>query len=176
MISNNEIEISNAIRNHQKITFNYDVFYNLEQLQNILLAQLKITNEGNFPIGNNNMIINFSGDAFGEYKIMGKGNQNQMSFVEKTFISDDKKKLNYLANMLNSTSAINALLMVNATKEKSAELIANEFKKIIVEVLNNDRETMSYLLDFNNQEKNRGADVLLEPSISFEDIYNIFLK
>ncbi len=39
---------------------------------------------------------------------MGKGSQNKILFNQNNFIIDDKKRLNYLAKMLNDTTTIRA--------------------------------------------------------------------
>ncbi|QHX36397.1 hypothetical protein [Spiroplasma sp. BIUS-1] len=47
-------------------------------------------------------------------------------------------------------------------------------KEIIVEILNSQKDFMNNMLDI--QENGSGADILLDPSISFDDIYSLFLN
>lgn len=83
--------------------------YNLQQLQDIPFQDLLDSN--NLLPNDKVAMIKFyvgSVSVFGQYKIKGAGNQNQISFNQRNFISDDKKRLNYLSKMINDTTAIKA--------------------------------------------------------------------
>ncbi|AGM25427.1 hypothetical protein [Spiroplasma chrysopicola] len=60
--------------------------------------------------------------------------------------------------------------------ENGAKQLEQLFKEIIVEILNNNRETMTFLFENDDLDKNRGADFLLNKEIEFNDIYNMFLN
>ncbi|WHQ36616.1 lipoprotein [Spiroplasma sp. SV19] len=93
-----------SIQEQTKTTFNYDVGYNLEQLQDIPASDLQASN----PIWDptSDMLSLYDGSSFGQFVIEGMDNQNEMSFKEKSFISDDKTRLNYLSGMLNNSRSI----------------------------------------------------------------------
>ncbi|WHQ37533.1 lipoprotein [Spiroplasma sp. SV19] len=97
-------DIRSSIQEQTKVTFNYDVGYNLEQLQDIPASDLQASN----PIWDptSDMLALYDGSSFGQFIIEGVDNQNQMSFEEKSFISDDKARLNYLSEMLNNSRSI----------------------------------------------------------------------
>ncbi|AGM26478.1 hypothetical protein SSYRP_v1c08890 [Spiroplasma syrphidicola EA-1] len=60
--------------------------------------------------------------------------------------------------------------------ESDVKQLEQLFKEIIVEILNNNRETMTFLFENDDLENNLGADFLLNSTIGFEDIYNLFLN
>ncbi|AOX44101.1 hypothetical protein S100390_v1c07650 [Spiroplasma sp. NBRC 100390] len=98
-------QLESAIQKNEKVAFNYDVSYNLKQLEDIPFQDL---------LDNNNLSANvktgiirfYEGSTFGQYKIKGKNIQNYILFNQKKFINDDRKRINYLAKMLNNTTAI----------------------------------------------------------------------
>ncbi|WP_338964221.1 hypothetical protein [Spiroplasma endosymbiont of Sarcophaga carnaria] len=110
IVSMNEFsKVSTDIKKNEQILFNYDVSYNLQQLQNIPFQDLLDSN--NLLPNDKVAMIRFcvgSISVFGQYKIEGTGNQNQVLFNQKNFIGNDKKRLNYLSKMLNDTTAIKA--------------------------------------------------------------------
>ncbi len=63
-ILNDGTNIKNSIKNNQKIIFNYDVSYNLQQLQNIPFQEL-LDNNNLLPSDKNAIIKFYDGSVFG---------------------------------------------------------------------------------------------------------------
>lgn len=104
-ILEDSMNIRKAIRSQQNVIFNYDVSYNLQQLQDIPFQDL-FDNNILLPYNRTGMIRFYGRDIFGQYKILGNNSQNQLSFNQKNFIQYDKRRLNYLSKMLNDPSVI----------------------------------------------------------------------
>ncbi|WP_348736196.1 hypothetical protein [Spiroplasma endosymbiont of Ammophila pubescens] len=73
------MNIKKAIRSEQNIIFNYDVSYNLQQLQYIPFQDL-FDNNNLLPYDRGGMISFYGRRMFGQYKILVNNSQNQLSF------------------------------------------------------------------------------------------------
>lgn len=90
-------KINNALLNHEPVKFYYDFYYNLNQVQNFDFSKWNIARPGIV------IIKRFNG-INGEYGILHeKENDNrlQINFNQKSFITDSKKRLDYLSLILN---------------------------------------------------------------------------
>ncbi|AUB31616.1 hypothetical protein [Spiroplasma floricola] len=104
------------------------------------------------------------------YKSLSKNLQQDLSYG-----LDDIKdsELNDFYRLLISFKRFLDITKIYDLDIKTDELELT-LKQIVVEILNSQKEFMNNMLDINN-DKN-GANILLDSSISFDDIYSLFLN
>ncbi|WHQ37482.1 hypothetical protein [Spiroplasma sp. SV19] len=85
--------------------------------------------------------------------------------IKDDSFTDFHKLLVGMKRMLTYTKVYASSVTNGATK------LGNAFKGIIVDILNNNKETMGVLMH-----SDKGANELLDSGISFDDIYNMFLN
>ncbi|AGM26479.1 hypothetical protein SSYRP_v1c08900 [Spiroplasma syrphidicola EA-1] len=98
-------DLRETIKNGEAANIIYDVAYNLNQLQNIALSEIQAANPVQPPV-TSGVLSYYNGSLFGQYKILGSKLQNQILFKNDNFISDNQRRLNYLTEILNHSSAI----------------------------------------------------------------------
>lgn len=97
--SDTQLIIEKLLKN-EPVNFHYDFYYNLQALQDIDFTYLD-----NYPKDRGKLAL-FNSE-FGQYSLLYKdGNKNRIKFKQKEFINNDKNRLDYLATIINITSAI----------------------------------------------------------------------
>ncbi|WP_283272268.1 hypothetical protein [Spiroplasma sp. SV19] len=128
-------------------------------------------------LSNNNILSKNTNDNFKEL-VKTLKIPNQILADSTTGLNDiSVPSFNDFHKLLVAMKRILTFVKVYASSvENTATILEKSFKEMIVEVLNNNKETMSVLLDYTNQDDNKGANVLLNNEISFDDVYNMFLN
>lgn len=111
--------IDKLIKN-EPVNFYYDLYYNLQSLQYIDFNYLN-----DYPKDRGKLVL-FNGE-FGQYSLLHKDvNKNRIKFSQKEFIDNDQTRLDYLANIINATSAIK----INDQYYKTFVFMVSEVDKI----------------------------------------------
>lgn len=152
------IDSINTILFEEKVEkFNWEKFNIIEYLENLneknIVLEEKVDN-----IKNIIKILNISKDTLKDATI-------NLNDINDDSFTDFHKLLVGMKRMITYTK------VYASTVDNAATKLGDAFKEIIVEILNNNKDTMSVLMNSDD-----GANALLDNGIYFDDVYNMFLN